>query len=71
MMLMAMEIIVTERPVGVQEVEAVPKLDVVLNDQTKIAGTTWERLKEQAMEDTFMFKSWFVSGVSFLTCELV
>jgi len=61
MMLMAMEIIVTDRPIGVQDQVEVKKVEVALNDQTKIAGTTWERLKEQAMDDLYMMKPWFVS----------
>ena len=61
MILMAMELIITDRPIGVQEVMQQAGSSVVLGDETVIAGTTWKMLKGQAMQADYSTQPWFVS----------
>ena len=71
MILMAMEMTLTARPIGVQEVVKMTVTDVELCDETRVAGTTWKMLKAEAMKADFFAQPWFVGRLCCLIYVLL
>ena len=45
------------------QIQQTPKIRL-LYDGTRLAGTTWDKLKEDAMKPNYKEKRWFVSDLN-------